>query len=156
MGGLTSRGFCEARFELCKDYVIEKSLHNFANGTNPTLDERLEQVPLLSNWIVFQRHMETFGISFSSLTRFMCYMGFGSKIVNEKYPDLILLDHIIRGLRRLSVESNMKGKLSLLEERKKVPKYDSLFRLIRPFFLHRFSEGLVAILSSKFFRDSWK
>jgi len=156
MGGLTSRGFCEARFELCKDYVIEKSLHNFANGTNPTLDERLEQVPLLSNWIVFQRHMETFGISFSSLTRFMCYMGFGSKIVNEKYPDLILLDHIIRGLRRLSVESNMKGKLSLLEERKKVPKYDSLFRLIRPFFLHRFSEGLVAILSSTFFRDSWK
>jgi len=156
MGGLTSKCFHETRIELCEDYHVDMSLHDVSNGWNPTLDRCLEQVPMLSNRVIFKQHIETHGMSFSSLMRLMCYMGFGSKIVNEMYPDLTVLDHIIQELRQLSQESNMKGKLTLLEERKNAPRNSALFRLIRPFFLHRLSEGLVALLGARFCRDNWK
>jgi len=156
MGGLTSRGFVEARAKLCKELDIDSSQHNYANGRNLELDKLLTQKTLLSNLPDFKKNVFSSGISYPSLTRFMCYMGYGSKIVNEKYPDLEILDLLIIGLRRLAVDKNdTKDNESLLDERKESPKKGNLFRLIRPFFLHRYSEGLVAMIGSRFCRDHW-
>lgn len=156
MGGLTSKAFLDARFQLAMDLYVDMSGHNPKTGSNPNLDSTLEKKTLLRERKGFNNYLKKHGVSFSSLTQVMCYMGFGSKVVFEKYPNLNIVDQIIQGLRRLSEKSNMEGKMSLLEERKAKPRDDVLFRLIRPFFLHRYCEGLLAMLGSRFCRDNWR
>jgi len=137
---------------LCNQFDIDRSEHNYCTGSNPMLDEKLAKESAFGKRQFFSNQISANGLSFSTLTNCMCYMGFGSKIVYEKRPDLEIIDNIMQKLRQLSI--NINGEL--LNERQTDPNDDVLFRLIRPFFLHRFTHALIAMVGSRFCRDYWR
>jgi len=163
MGGLNSTLFLDRREELSNYFGIKVEEHDRLTGRNKKLDEFLATKSLLTN----SKTLHSFfipkgmskvaaekGITYKRVISAMCCIGYGSQCLHTNRPNLKNLGVIIQALKLLG-NRETPGE-TLIEERMHDRQGEALFRLIRPFFCHRFTEALVAMLGTDFCREYWQ